>query len=100
MLIPRIGTPRVVQCDVVRRLSEQPSRHGSPGHDGRVRLMVKGAASELRGRFGEVIFTWRTTAVGRVRTVVGISVQIGGYPMGRFAARVNTLHEWLLVKLP
>ena len=37
---------------------------------------------------------------GRIGTVVGISVQIGDYPMGRLAGRVDTLHEWLLVRLP
>jgi hypothetical protein len=38
--------------------------------------------------------------LGRVGTVVGISVQIGDYPMERLAARVDRLREWLLVRLP
>jgi hypothetical protein len=37
---------------------------------------------------------------GRVGTVVGISVQKGDYPMERLAGRVDTLREWLLVRLP
>ena len=32
--------------------------------------------------------------------MVGISVQTGDYPLGRLAGRVDSLHEWLLVRLP
>lgn len=37
--------------------------------------------------------------MARVGTVVGISVQIGDYPMERFARQVDTLCEWLSVRL-
>jgi hypothetical protein len=55
------------------------------------RASVGYSAASLRGQM---------SAVGRVGTVVGISVQIGDYPMERLAGRVDTLHEWLLVRLP
>jgi hypothetical protein len=54
----------------------------------------------LNDRLLTTNFGTPASASGRAGTVVGISVQIGGYPMGRFAGRVDTLHEWLLVKLP
>jgi hypothetical protein len=38
--------------------------------------------------------------LGRVGTVVGNSAQIGDYPMEWLAGRVDTLREWLLVRLP
>jgi len=54
----------------------------------------------LNGRIGEGIFVIEVTEVGRVGTVVGISMQIGDYPMERLDGRVDTLYEWLLVRLP
>ena len=50
--------------------------------------------------FLAAIFTRRMATFGRVGTVVGISVQLGDYPMGRLAGQVDTLHKWLLVRLP
>ena len=52
------------------------------------------------GCFKEMISRGPVTRVGRVGTVVGISVQLGDYPMGRLAGQVDTLHKWLLAWLP
>jgi len=72
--------------------------------DLRYRAAAKLANASLpqaaNGRFVAVILEPSVPGVGRVGTVVGISVQIGDYPMERLAGRVDTLREWLLVRLP
>jgi hypothetical protein len=54
----------------------------------------------MKSRFRPIALDHSLTGFGRVGAVVGISVQIGDYPMERLAGRVDTLCEWLLVMLP